>query len=334
MTPDFSIVADGHDITPHIATRLVRGRITDEAGVESDQCSLTLDDRGNVLAWPAKGAKLTVSLGYKETGLHKMGDYVVDEVEYSEPPAQFVIRAKAADYANAYLKTQKTRSWPKNTTIGQLVTKIASEYKLKARVSPSLASVQLPTTHQTEESDLHLLTRIAREFDAIAKPAAGHLLFVKKGQSVDAAGRPLPTVQVTKSGKTSVRVIEADRDRYRSVLAYFHDPNSGRRVPVRFDIGEPTFTLRYNYANRDQAFAAARAKRHALDRNAKQLNVSMPGDALAVAESPLKVSGFREGVNGDWVASGVYHDFSRQGFNTTIKADPRLTRSKQGGTTK
>lgn len=166
MTPRYRITAWDKDITALVADRRLSASVTDEAGIEADQFTMTLDDRDNVLAWPEKGAKLAVWLGYVESGLLKVGDYIVDEIEYSEPPATMVIRAKAADYANAYLKSQKTRSWPKNMTIGDLAKKIAAEHKLKPLVGKSVAAIKLPATHQTEESDLNLLTRRRRAVSA------------------------------------------------------------------------------------------------------------------------------------------------------------------------
>ncbi|MCA8032026.1 phage tail protein [Burkholderia arboris] len=324
MTPRYRITAWDKDITALVADRLLSASVTDEAGIEADQFTMTLDDRDNVLAWPEKGAKLAVWLGYVETGLLKMGDYIVDEIEYSEPPATMVIRAKAADYANAYLKSQKTRSWPKNMTIGDLVKKIAAEHKLKPLVSKSLAAIKLPATHQTEESDLNLLTRIAKDYNAIAKPAAGSLLFVVKGESRDANGKPLPVVTVTKGGKTTVRVVEADRGKYQSVVAYFHNPKTGKRDPVRFETGEPTFTMKYNYPDRAQAQKAAEAKHKALARQSKRLSLTMPGEPKTVAETRLTLDGFRDGVNGDWVAVSVRHDFGNNGFSTAVDAEQYL----------
>jgi phage protein D len=70
---------------------------------------------------------------------------------------------------------------------------IAAEHGLKPLVSAGLAKIKLPITHQIEESDLNLLTRLAKDYDAVARPAGGYLLFVLRGKSLDANGNPLQT---------------------------------------------------------------------------------------------------------------------------------------------
>src|SRR5450830_580862 len=126
-TPAYRIIASGTgwqtDITKKIADRLIDAAITDVAGVDADQFSMTLDDRDNLIDWPERGAKLSVDLGYLETGLVNMGAFIVDEVEYAEPPMTITVRGKAADYANSVLKTQKNRTWPKDLSIASIVKK-------------------------------------------------------------------------------------------------------------------------------------------------------------------------------------------------------------------
>lgn len=324
MTPKFSLTAWDKDITPIMADRGLKIDVFDTAGIDGDRLHLSFDDRDNLLHWPDKGAKLAISLGYEHSGVYPMGNYVVDEVEYSEPPAMFAIRAKAADFATSAFKSQKTRSWPKHTTFGAVVRKIAAEHKLKPRISPALAAIALPVLHQTEESDMHLLTRLGEEYDAVAKVAAGCLLFVERGQSCDASGKPLPVVKIEKSGQISVRVVEADRHKYKSVIAYWHNEDTNHRVAVLYGHGEPRFALRFNYANAAQARQAAKAKFNALARQARQLTIDMPGDPKAVGDSRLSLSGFRDRVNGEWVARLVHHTYSAQGFSTHIQAEPYL----------
>jgi len=80
MNPQFKIIAEGVNITQQIQQRLISLRTTDESGMKSDCLSLELDDRDGKLELPRHGAKLSVSLGYEQTGLTKVGDYAVDTV--------------------------------------------------------------------------------------------------------------------------------------------------------------------------------------------------------------------------------------------------------------
>ena len=95
--PDFRIVADCHDITSIIRSRLVSLSLTDEAGLQSDTLELVLADHdpSRRIVLPPTGAELEVWLGYAGA-LCRMGLFVVDELELSGPPGRLVIKAKAA----------------------------------------------------------------------------------------------------------------------------------------------------------------------------------------------------------------------------------------------
>ena len=138
--PVYQIVADGTAITSAIADRLVELTITDEAGIESDRLSMTLDDRtrrdGAKAELPMPGTTLEVHLSYKDrTTWVPMGLYIVDEIELSSPPATLSLTAKAADMIGPF-RAPKTRSWHE-TTLGALITAMAGEHGYEPRIDPS-----------------------------------------------------------------------------------------------------------------------------------------------------------------------------------------------------
>ncbi len=95
MQPIFRIYADRVEITGAIRDRLIELVVTDEAGIQSDELKLTLDDRrredGAIAELPRIGTVLTVSLGYAETRLVSLGRFIVDEVEIRSPPATLTV---------------------------------------------------------------------------------------------------------------------------------------------------------------------------------------------------------------------------------------------------
>ncbi len=212
MTPDYRIIADTRDVTQAIADRLLDLRLSDEAGEQADRLDLTLDDRDCAIALPRTGAELQVSLGYRERGLVDMGLWVVDEVELSGPPARLRVRARAANLSNSdtlkahrnTLRQHRSQSWH-DLTLGDLVATIAERNGYRPRVGEFLAPIHIPHLDQTDESDLHLLTRLARQYDAVAKPAGGYLLFVERGQAKSASGKSLTPVALTPSDVTHWR---------------------------------------------------------------------------------------------------------------------------------
>jgi phage protein D len=194
IAPAYRIIANSADITATVRQRLVSLRIIDESGVHSDRFELILADHDplNAIQLPSTGAELDVSIGY-DGAARRMGLFIVDEVELSGPPRQMRISAKASPHdvtptGITALQTQRSRSWPLNTTISAMVTAIANDHGLKPAVAAALGSIQLPHIDQTNESDINLLTRVARDHDAVAKPGGGRLVMVPRAASKSASG--------------------------------------------------------------------------------------------------------------------------------------------------
>ncbi len=319
MTPLFQVLADGKDFTAQVRDRSLSLTITDEAGYRSDSLELRLDDRDGAIELPRKGAEIEVFLGYRGQPPVRMGLYVVDELELAGPPDTLTVRARAANMRQS-LKQQKTRAWH-DLTIGQVLAAIAAEHGLEPRVGQSLKTIPLPHADQTDESDLHFLTRMAKNHRAIAKPLGPWLIFVPRGQAKTATGRKVAPAAIHRSLITSHRVTLPDRGRYNAVVAHWYDTQAAVRTPVRVGIpGMPSFTLRPDYPDPVTARAAAQAKLETLNRHRAELSLTLPGNPLIQAETPLSLSGFRQGVNGLWIAATVRHQITPSGFTSRVQA--------------
>ena len=321
MTPEFRIEVDGQDVTGRINDRLLRLTITDEAGVKSDRLEFTVDDRDNRVALPRTGAKVKVWLGWRETGVSYMGLFVVDEVEVAGVPEEITVRARAADMRSA-LKEQKTRHF-RATTLGGVIRRIAGEHGLKPVVSDDLAGIEVSYLAQTEESDMHLLTRLARQHDATFKVADGRLLFVRRGKGKSASGRAMK-VTLSRIDLIRWRATIKERSKYKSVKARWHHRGEARARTEKAGDGEPAFTLRHEYPSKAEAKAAARARLRQLKRGARTLTCTTGGNPAIVAEAELVITGVRDGVDGDWRIKTATHTLDAQaGYLTEIEAEAK-----------
>ncbi len=318
-TPTFRIEADRVDVTAVMQQRFMSLRISDEAGMTSDLLELSLDDPDGAIALPRTGAVLKVHLGYQASGLADMGAYTVDEVELEGPPGTIHIRARAADFRQE-LKAPKTRPWHQ-TTLGQMVEKIASEHGYTPQISPALAEVELGHVDQTNESDLNLLTRMARQHGATAKAAGGALVFVDKAALVTPTGKAMPSVTLRAREITSWRATLPERGKYPAVVAEYHDKTAGKRVKVTSGSGEPAYTLRRTYPTEAQAERAARGKLAEFERGLATLSLTLPGRPELVAESAVVVEGIRAGVDGTWAIKRVEHSLSSSGYTCQVEAE-------------
>lgn len=328
LTPAFRIIANSGDITAAIMDRFISLTLTDEAGMDSDTFEVTLADHNPLIpiAMPETGAELEVFLGY-DNMVQRMGLFIVNEVELSGWPGQMVIRSTAAPYSTSKggktdLQSQKSRSWPKGTKLGDLVAKIAGEHSMEPAVADSMKSIVLPHFSQTEESDISFLVRVAKRYDGFAKAAGGKIVLTKRGESKSASGEDLPAIAVHGSQVSTYIMTMAKRDSPGTVIAYHHQKRSAKRIEVKLGSGEPVRRLRHWYPDEAAAKAGAQAELDKRARGEHKLTLTMPGDPLLAAESPLVTSGFRPDVDGDWLVTRAVHSQSKSsGYTCDVEAE-------------
>lgn len=327
VEPAFRVVANSEDITDKIMSRFKSLRITDETGNTADTLELQLADHdpSDPIQLPPVGAELEAFIGY-DGEVRRMGLYICDEVEISGYPGSMTLRARAAPFETSKggkndLQTQKTRTWKKGTTIGGMVQRMAGEHGLSAAVSESLASIVLPLTVQSQESDMNLLLRLGKQHDAIAKPGGGRLMFVTRGESTTASGERIPDVTLTPADGSAYKVTIASRDKAGTTIAYYRDVRGANRQEVKVGSGEPIVRLRMAYADRATAEAAARAKQREQARQTRKLSYTLPGRQTLMAEATVVMQGFRDGVDGRWLVKHAEHSIGNDGYVTSIECE-------------
>jgi phage protein D len=327
IRPTWRLVANSRDITDTIAARFVSLRLTDEAGLTADTLEIVLADTdpNNPVQVPPRGAELELFLGYDGQAQH-MGLFVCDEVELDGWPGAMTIRARAAVYegtpkGKTDLQTQKSRSWPDRTTLGALVQKIAKEHGMAGVLSPSLVSIVLPHYDQTEESDVSFLSRVAKRYDAVVKPAGGKLILSKRGEGKSASGDDLAAVSLTAGDVTSYRLTLSTREAPGTVVAFWHDKGMAKRQEIHVGNGDPVKQIRHHFPNAAAATAAAQAEMERRMRGQERLNLTLPGSPDLVAECSLSVSGIRSRVDGDWLVERATHSLDRGGYRCDVEAE-------------
>jgi hypothetical protein len=211
------------------------------------------------------------------------------------------------------MKSPKSRSWD-NLTLGALVATIAAEHGYAPAIGAALGEIVLVHVDQTDESDLNLLSRLATQYGAVSKPAGGKLLFLPVGEAKSLSGAPLETVPLSRGDLVRWDVTLADRGRYASVVAKWHDGSeTGQPQTVTVGKGNPAYTLRGTFADAAEATAAARAKFASLERGQGTISGECRGDQRLAAEGQALISAVRDGVDGLWSLTHVTHTFSKAG---------------------
>lgn len=327
MQPAYRVTANSANITAQIASRLISIEVTDEAGFDSDTLEITLDDTDQTspLELPPTGAELEVWLGY-DSNLQRMGLFVADEIEVSGWPSTMVIRGRAAPYSTSKggktdLQTQKTRSWPKGTKLGDMVAKIAKDHKLESAVAASLESIALPQFDQVDESDISFLVRVVRKYDAMVKPGGGKLVVAKRGEAKSVGGQDMPTITLAATTCTRWSMNRAVRDADGTVVAYYHDRGAAKRKQVEVGSGDPVRRLRHNFPDEESARRAAQGELDKRERRRNKISLTMPGDPQLTAEAKLQLTGFRQGVPTSWLVTRVQHHFQPGSYSCDVEAE-------------
>ncbi|MBP8931271.1 MAG: hypothetical protein KBG46_08325 [Paracoccus sp.] len=319
LRPAFRLTADGN---PFATGRVLAIRITDEAGYESDELQIELDDAEPQIARPREGAVLAVALGYEGSQLTEFGTYTVEEFERSGWPRRAVLTAKAADHAKT-MKEPKTRAW-EGKTLGDVVRAIAAEHGLSPAIGERFASIELPFIAQTEESDQNLLTRLGKRIGAVIAPKDQRLLVTARHSGQTANGQAMPAVAVHPDmliAQDAYRIGSRPRGRFGSVRVRWRDRKAGltRNVVVQTDLEGPQKTLREIYQDEADAQRAADAAVREIKAGEGAMTLRLVGTPLARAEAPIVVSGVSLDVDGRWIATRVSHEWNFEGGGATTE---------------
>lgn len=324
----FRILADGSDITANIADRLLSLSVRDEAEDKSDTVALRVDDRkrsGTHAALPEVGTALEIALSDAGRGLISVGTYVVDEIRYTSPPETLEVRAKAAKMPSAF-RSGRNQSWHK-VRLGEIVQEIGGQFGFTVRIHPDLARVFITHADQTGESPMAFLTRLARDADAVMRPANGALLFLPRGGGITATGESLPVYTLTPSDCTrwsfshSARTTGGSGQSATGGVKTVHWDATAQEMREH-TAGEPPYqTLRFAQPDDDTAASLARSAQRERARKTKELTFERPGDAALMADQKIQLAGFRAQIPTEWRAVSVEHRIDGSGYATSVKAE-------------
>ncbi len=322
--PICRVVVAGNDITAAVVERLISIELTDNRGMEADQLDIALSDHDGLLAIPPRDAAIDLWLGWDDTGLVYKGRYKVDETEHSGAPDTLNIRARSADLSGG-LKVKRERSWDA-TPLATIVSAIATRYGLTPLISAALAGLDVAHLDQANESDANLLTRLGRDHDAIASIKAGRLLFMPTGKAVTVSGLELRHVTLTRADGDQHRYLQASRDTYTGVKAYFYDVNSAKKQEVFAGGGENIKELRHSYTDKASALRAARSEWSRLQRGTATLSYTLAkGRPDLVPDQTYSLTGIKaEIAEIIWLGGNIRHSFTPESFTTALELESQL----------
>ncbi len=323
MKPIYSITNDNQDITDKFRSNLVSITVTDEMSPQSDSVRIVLSDEKAQIGVIKVGTVIDVSLGYEhnngEQSLSRVGRFVIDEVDVSGPPLQVSVVGRSTNFTD-HLKSYRTRSFV-DTTLANLVRTIASENGLVAHISEQFERINIAHIDQTDESDLNFMNRLAKQYDAVLKPVVGDLLLVPHDTSRTVNGSHIAAKVVVGDQVMKWNVKLPKRSEFGYVKAYWRSDTDGeRQVVIVGDESKAGKTLQTTFTTQAEAEAAVVGEVNKLQRDIRDLRMTLHGDPELFAERPLNVSGLHPLGDGTFICKQVTHTLSTSGFVTTVSA--------------
>lgn len=360
LTPQAELTIDGRRFGTQAMSRIISISLTDKRGFEADELTIELDDHDGTLAIPKTGSKITLKLGYQETGLVEKGEYLVSEFTASGSPDILSITARAADLAEA-LAEQVEKSWHKQT-LYQIIETIAKKHKYEYIISKDYQNQKIEHIDQTNESDASFMSRLAEQYDAIATIKNGKLLFIPAGESQTASGQPILPTTITRASGDSHSFTYSSSNSYQAVRAYYTDKKTGQKkeVIVNKDNAYPnkkttqqtktvkgkTFkakkkendnqkvntegqkikTLRHLYATENGAWSGARGAFKKIQRGVAEFSITLAvGRPDLYPETPAVVKGFKPEIDAEaWLITEVSHKIDSGGYTASIQFEARI----------
>ncbi|WP_018183974.1 phage late control D family protein [Kaistia granuli] len=323
-TPVAEIKVNGRPVASLFNERLISVTITDKEGVTSDTISCDLNDGNPFAAIPQKGDTITASLGYLETGLAFFGSYTADDPEVRCLPYGMTVNGKGANVRDQ-AKQHRSRHWDQKT-VKDIVSQIASENGLSPIVDHEIGAQEYEWFGQQDESDLHVVERLARRHGALFSIKDGKLIFAAKGSGKSASGKDLTEVVASPANivEGTCRTNFAYRNKYKKVKGRIQDRGKAELVEIEIESdvdGTAEYTLPEPYADEGEAGKAAKSKAEALKSETIRTSVTLFGDPSIRAGAPFRYAGVRPGIDElQFIVETATHTISKSGYTTQVEA--------------
>jgi phage protein D len=199
---------------------------------------------------------------------------------------------------------------------------------LQLVVTAELADINLGHTDQTDESDINLLTRLARANGAEATIKQKKLLIFRAGTAQTASGKKLPPITITRADGDQFNYDENDRDHdYTGVVAYYQDDSKARRTGAHVGTTAKEKRLKGTFANAADAQQAANAEKSRIGRSMATFTINKAiGIPEISTESPVILQGIKTAIDTlHWIVTKATHHYDAGGgLNSYLELEASL----------
>ena len=270
-----------------IHARLSRWSLEDANGLDGDSLTLVINS-DEIDGLPPKGEKYRAYLGDVERG-----EFQISSRSFSLQPRTITLVLTVAPFSvndKTEFRARKSFSWS-DATISKIVSDCVTPHGFIPVVHPLLKNIVIKHIDRTDETLQAFLRRMAKQFDAVAKPVDDKFIFAPKGMSKAASGKAIETVTLSLPAYNSPLSsdfvnVTGDLDgrfEFNGVRAFWISKETGIRQEVQR--GEDPFKpLRQDKNSKEEAEQACAAELRKIKREGRKLTITAPINPKIFAE--------------------------------------------------
>jgi uncharacterized protein len=323
----YSVSVGGNDITSTLDPFLTSISVNDKAGTTSDTAEIVLDDSGGQIVFPKVGAKMTIGLGWADTGLVTIFRGTVDDVNWEVSRGSgktITVSAKGVDTGEKGKAKQAQKKHFDKKKLPDMMKEAGAKAGItNIKVHPDLASIEFDYEAMNDESFLAFGERIARDVGATFKIAQDQAVMVPRNSGQSASGQTLPTITATYGVNLHTAKISPvlGRSRFKKTKVRYYDQKEAKYKEVEVETAlsdaDTTFTSKSTESSEDGAKRKAKSDAKDSERESGSGSCTIEGNTDAQPEGMCQIAGTREGVDGTYKIDAVAHKYSRSGGFTT-----------------
>ncbi len=329
----------GSDISKNLAKYLLSLSFTDKEEDETDEISISLDDRDGkwIKDWlNTQKGKAKEKRAFKGTEIHAQviqknlysdgkdkvldcGVFEIDSVDYSGPPQKLTIKATSISYKSKLRQTKHNKTW-ENTTLKNIAKKISKNSNLKLMYLSS-SNPTYKRREQRDMTDIAFLKRLCKRAGISLKVTSKTIVLF------DAADfEKKKEVKKIKAGKGNIinysfSTKTADTA-YSSCHVVYTDPYTKKKIeatykPANANSDGQTLEIKQKVTSVAEAKELARKSLRARNKKETTAEFTLVGDVDYVAGITVRVYGFGE-FNGKYIVEQATHNITG-GYKVQIK---------------
>lgn len=298
---EYTLLYNGRNITADISASVLSIEYTDKVKGESDELSVTLEDRDGKWQndwYPDKGATLEFSINQQGKTLN-CGRFEIDEIETQGSTSGDIVTIKAlAAGPSKPLRTKKSYAH-ENKTLREIANTVATDLGLT--LQGIVKDIRIGRVHQYQETPLQFLNRIGQDYGYIFSVRDNQLIFT---YYEDLESRNTSLI-FPKNTLITYNLKDTTTKVYKEAQVKHHSPRKKKVVQHTSSEGKQVYSndsleLRVRAENEQQAEAKARYALYKHNSHMQEGSISAPGNILFLSGNNIELPDLGK-------YSGIYH---------------------------